>query len=77
MRPRGHATDHEQTLDELLDENLRDASGYPAFASDPPNPLDPHPPPLTEVEEAEIRRRPGAPDRARDPDSLYPKRPVT
>jgi len=58
VRPRGHANDHEQTLDELLDENLRDASGYPAFASDPPNPLDPHPPPLTEVEEAETRRRP-------------------
>jgi hypothetical protein len=62
VRPRGHAADHaadhEETLDELLDENLRDASGYPSFASDPPNPLDPRPPPETELEEAETRRRP-------------------
>jgi hypothetical protein len=51
------AADHEATLDELLDENLRD-TGYPAFASDPPNPLDPQAPPTTDTEEPETRRRP-------------------
>ena len=57
-RARPTTPDHEATLDELLDENLRDATGYPAFASDPPNPLDPEPPPSTEPEEPENRRRP-------------------
>jgi len=47
-----------ESLDELLDENLRDSSGYPAFASDPPNPLDPRTQPSVDVEGREARRRP-------------------
>ena len=35
------AEDGEMGLDELLDESLRDSAGYPSFANDPPNPLDP------------------------------------
>ncbi|MGA9044222.1 MAG: hypothetical protein ACLPP2_02995 [Thermoplasmata archaeon] len=52
------APDHDATLDELLDENLRDATGYPAFASDPVNPLAPEAPPSDEAEETETRRKP-------------------
>ena len=44
-------------LDELLDENLRDSSGYPAFASDPPNPLDPRPAPTPTDSDHDARRR--------------------
>ncbi|HTT45046.1 MAG TPA: hypothetical protein VMH38_03395 [Thermoplasmata archaeon] len=46
-------------LEELLDENLRDATDYPDFASDPPNPLDPRPnEPSADVEARDTRRRP-------------------
>jgi len=49
----------DEGLEELLDENLRDESGYPSFASDPPNPLDPRPAePTVDVEPREARRRP-------------------
>ncbi len=60
VRSRARPTpDHEATLDELLDENLRDTSGYPSFASDPPNPLDPRPAePADEEEPRETPRRP-------------------
>lgn len=44
-------------LEELLDANLRDESGYPAFATDPANPLDPRPTPRVEAEERDTRRR--------------------
>jgi hypothetical protein len=54
---RGTKDGGDEGLDELLDENLRDASGYPAFASDPPNPLDPRPTPAVDVEERDSRRR--------------------
>lgn len=54
---RGAKEPEEESLDELLDAGLRDTSGYPAFASDPPNPLDPRPPPTVDVEEREPRRR--------------------
>ncbi len=57
--PRRGATERgDESLDELLDENLRDASGYPAFASDPPNPLDPRSQPSVDVEGHDARRRP-------------------
>ena len=56
--PRGTKGGDGESLDELLDENLRDATGYPAFASDPPNPLDPHPPPAVGVDDRDSRRRP-------------------
>ena len=47
------------SLEELMDANLRDASGYPAFDSDPPNPLDPRSPPApVEASERDVRRRP-------------------
>jgi len=46
------------TLDELLDENLRETTGYPSYISDPPNPLDPHPPAAVDVEPRDARRRP-------------------
>ncbi|MGD1099481.1 MAG: hypothetical protein ABR888_03960 [Thermoplasmata archaeon] len=63
VRPRARMSENDATLDELLDENLRDA-GYPSFASDPPNPLDPHPPTPSageEEPEPEARRRPRRP----------------
>ena len=45
-------------LDELLDENLRDTTEYPSFASDPPNPLDPEAAePPADVETRDTRRR--------------------
>lgn len=46
------------SLEELMDENLRDTTGYPRFDSDPPNPLDPRPPASVDVEGRETRRRP-------------------
>ena len=47
------------SLEELMDANLRDASGYPAFESDPPNPLDPRSSPApVPAEDREARRRP-------------------
>jgi len=53
------ATAGNEGLEELLDENLRDESGYPSFASDPPNPLDPRPAePTVDVEPRDARRRP-------------------
>ena len=55
---RGAPERGDESLDELLDENLRDASGYPAFAADPPNPLDPRSPPSVDVEGRDARRRP-------------------
>jgi hypothetical protein len=46
------------SLDELLDENLRETTDYPSFASDPPNPLDPRPAePAADVESRDTRRR--------------------
>jgi len=46
-------------LDELMDENLRDTTDYPTFATDPPNPLDPEASePSVDVEPREARRRP-------------------
>jgi len=57
--PRHRSKDEEDaSLETLMDENLRDATGYPEFASDPPNPLDPHPPSPVDVAENETRRRP-------------------
>jgi hypothetical protein len=47
-----------ESLDELLDEGLRDSTGYPAFASDPANPLDPRTQPSVDVEGRDARRRP-------------------
>jgi uncharacterized membrane protein YccC len=45
-------------LDELLDENLREGTDYPNFASDPPNPLDPRPgEPSADAEALDPRRR--------------------
>jgi len=55
---RGTTERGDESLDELLDENLRDATGYPAFASDPPNPLDPRTQPSVDVEGRDARRRP-------------------
>ncbi|MGA8604038.1 MAG: hypothetical protein WB788_03100 [Thermoplasmata archaeon] len=55
---RGTTERGDESLDELLDENLRDATGYPAFASDPPNPLDPRAQPSVDVEGRDARRRP-------------------
>jgi len=51
-RSRGGET---EPLDELLDENLRDSTGYPAYGADPVNPLDPRsaPPSVEEPEEEE------------------------
>jgi hypothetical protein len=61
VQVRARVTDADTPLEELLDENLRDASGYPSFTSDPPNPLDPRapsaPPPSAEADEPEPRRR--------------------
>jgi hypothetical protein len=54
----GGKEDEDASLETLMDENLRDATGYPEFASDPPNPLDPHPPASVDVTERETRRRP-------------------
>ncbi|HEY1197674.1 MAG TPA: hypothetical protein VGG32_02975 [Thermoplasmata archaeon] len=57
-RARARMSESDATLDQLLDENLRDASGYPAFESDPPNPLDPRPSePAADVEPREPPRR--------------------
>ncbi len=60
-----HAAAHGATapagvgLDELLDENLRESTDYPDFASDPPNPLDPRPSePSVDTETRDARRRP-------------------
>ena len=56
---RGVKENEDASLEELMDANLRDASGYPAFESDPPNPLDPRSPPATvPSEDRETRRRP-------------------
>ena len=55
---RGLKENEDASLEELMDANLRDASGYPAFESDPPNPLDPRAPPASvAAEERETRRR--------------------
>ncbi|HYB78319.1 MAG TPA: hypothetical protein VEG66_00975 [Thermoplasmata archaeon] len=45
-------------LDELMDDNLRDTTDYPSFASDPPNPLDPEAgEPSVDVQPQDTRRR--------------------
>jgi len=55
---RGMKENEDASLEELMDANLRDASGYPAFESDPPNPLDPRASPASvAAEERETRRR--------------------
>ncbi|MGD0587993.1 MAG: hypothetical protein ABSA63_04290 [Thermoplasmata archaeon] len=56
---RGVKENDDASLEELMDANLRDASGYPAFESDPPNPLDPRSPPApVPAEDRDSRRRP-------------------
>jgi len=54
----GGKEEEDASLETLMDENIRDATGYPEFASDPPNPLDPRPPEAVDVEAQNTRRRP-------------------